>query len=75
MSIAIIARVFMSWLRVGTSRSGGRISQMIIDVTQPVINIAKKIPHKIGMIDFSPIIALIALDILELIIISLLTRV
>lgn len=65
MSVLIIIRVLLSWLAVSGRSGGGNVTQMINDVTQPVINIARKIPHRIGMMDFSPIIALFMLDLLE----------
>lgn len=65
MSVLIIIRVLLSWLAVSGRSSSGNVTQIIYDITQPVINIARKIPHKIGMMDFSPIIALFMLDLLE----------
>lgn len=69
---AIIGRVLMSWFTMGQMRPAGRIFTFLYDVTDPFINLAKKIPHRIGMIDLSPIIALFAVDLLgELLIRSL----
>lgn len=69
---AIIGRVLMSWFTMGQMRPAGRIAALLYDVTDPFINLAKKIPHRIGMIDLSPIIALFAVDLLgELLVRSL----
>ncbi|MBU1992449.1 MAG: YggT family protein [Patescibacteria group bacterium] len=62
MSVLIIVRVLMSWFMATGRRAPGRLTQIVYDVTEPVIKIAKKVPHRIGMIDLSPIIALIGLD-------------
>lgn len=66
---AIIGRVLISWFTLGQQSRGGQISQVIHDVTDPVMNLAKKIPHTIAMIDLSPIIALISIDILKAVVI------
>ncbi len=68
-SIAILARVIMSWVARGAS---GKLVEFIKDVTDPILNVAKKITPKVGMIDFSPIVALIALDLIKFILLSLL---
>ena len=64
LTFAIIIRVIMSWFSMGRPGAVGGFGALINDVTDPVINLAKKIPHQIGMIDLSPIIALFAIDIL-----------
>lgn len=65
---AIIARVLLSWFSMGSDGVRGRFSQIVNDVTDPVINLAKKIPHSIGMIDLSPMIALIGIDLLKVLV-------
>ncbi|KKP36375.1 MAG: hypothetical protein UR28_C0045G0002 [Candidatus Peregrinibacteria bacterium GW2011_GWF2_33_10] len=59
---AIVARIILSWFRISIS-SG--LSQLLADVTDPVLNLAKKITPRIGMFDFSPVVALIGLDIIK----------
>lgn len=63
---AIIARVLLSWFSMRGSDGRGPISRIVYEITDPVINLAKKIPHSIGMIDLSPMIALIAIDLLKI---------
>ncbi|MBI4235014.1 YggT family protein [Candidatus Peregrinibacteria bacterium] len=62
---AIIARVLLSWFSMGSSGTRGRVAAVIYDVTDPILNLVKKMPHTIGMIDLSPMIALIAIDLLK----------
>ncbi len=69
----IIARIIVSWFSMGR-RPQGRIVYFLQDVTEPVINIARKIPHKIGMFDFAPLIALIGLDLFVRVVIIMLTN-
>jgi uncharacterized protein YggT (Ycf19 family) len=60
---AIFARVILSWMRVAGSRStGGAFARFINDVTNPVLKLAQKVPHQIGMLDLSPFIALIGVQ-------------
>jgi uncharacterized protein YggT (Ycf19 family) len=73
LSYAIIARIIMSWFTMGRP-SHGRIAMFLRDVTEPILRLAKKLPHRIGMIDLSPFIALIGLDLLGRLIVVLLTQ-
>ncbi len=76
MTYAIIGRILASWFTV--ARPGaprGPIVKFLHDVTDPVMNLAKKLPHKIGMLDLSPIIALIGLDVFTWLISELLIKI
>lgn len=64
LTYAIFARIILSWFSMGSARQPGRITYFIIDITDPFIKLAKKIPHSVGMLDFSPFIAMIAINIL-----------
>ncbi|PIR54762.1 hypothetical protein COU74_03375 [Candidatus Peregrinibacteria bacterium CG10_big_fil_rev_8_21_14_0_10_36_19] len=69
----MIARIISSWLTMGTNpRSGNAIVRILFELTDPVLNIAKKIPHQIGMLDLSAIIVLFAVDILSKLLIKIL---
>ncbi|MGI2327283.1 YggT family protein [Planococcus sp. YIM B11945] len=57
-SYLIIASILMSWLP-NAKESG--IGQMLSKVTDPYLDIFRKIIPPLGMIDFSPIIAILAL--------------
>ncbi|MBI4975633.1 YggT family protein [Candidatus Peregrinibacteria bacterium] len=65
LTYAIIGRVIISWFSpLNGDRPQGRFSKILFDVTDPLLNLIKKFPHSIGMIDLSPIIALLAIDLL-----------
>ncbi len=68
---AIIGRIIMSWLAMGQRRPSGKLAYFLYDITDPFLNIAKKIPHRIGMIDISPIIVILGLELLTGLIIQL----
>lgn len=60
---SIIARILMSWLTMGTGkRPSGRLYQFLYDSTEPMISMARRVPHKMGMIDFAPLIAMFVVD-------------
>jgi YggT family protein len=65
---AIIARILLSWF--GGNRNGG-FYRFIHEITEPILKTARKILPPIGMMDFSPILALIALDIIQSLLIKL----
>ncbi len=62
LSIAIIARIIMSWIRVDWSN---KVARFLVEVTDPLLQPAKKIIPRIGMLDISPIIVLIGLDVVK----------
>ncbi len=71
---AIIGRVIVSWVYMGRSVPTGGLVGFLNDVTSPFINLARKIPHKIGMIDLAPLIALLGVDLIGQLLASLLYK-
>ena len=71
---AIIARIIMSWFTMG-QQNQGRVALFLKGVTDPVLGLAKKLPHRIGIIDLSPLIALIGIDLLSRLVIVLLFKI
>ena len=68
LSLAVIARALLSWFDP-TMRYP--ISQMIVDLTEPIIApIRRVVPPVGGTIDLSPLIALILLQVIERVIIN-----
>lgn len=67
LSFAIMARIVLSWFQ-GVSPS--RLYIFLVDTTQPIMRIAQKITPRIGMLDFSPIVALLGLELLRHLIIN-----
>lgn len=61
MSMAIFIQILMSWV-VSTEN---RAYVVIDSVTRPVMTLARRITPKTGMLDFSPIVAFIALEVLR----------
>ncbi len=69
LSFLIIAKILMSWV---APHAGGQIAQLIHSTTEPVLAPFRRLGLRIGMIDLSPIAALIALDFGRYIVLSLL---
>jgi YggT family protein len=68
LSLAVIARALLSWFDPGMRYP---ISQLLVDLTEPIIApIRRVVPPVGGMIDLSPLIALILLQVIERVIIS-----
>jgi YggT family protein len=59
LSFAIIARILLSWIR---SPGAGRLKMVLHDVTEPIMAPFRKPVFRIGMMDISPIIVLVLLD-------------
>lgn len=65
-TLAILARVIFSWLRPTTYNPQFRnLIRFIFEITEPVLSpIRKRLPLTMG-IDFSPLIALLLLDLIR----------
>ncbi|MFA6435663.1 MAG: YggT family protein, partial [Candidatus Gracilibacteria bacterium] len=69
--LAIVVRILMSWFRPNPSHP---IYQLTVGISEPILRPLRKIMPRTGMFDFSPIIALIGLDILNSLILQLIYR-
>jgi len=68
---AIFIRVLLNLLRVNSSN---RIYQFLISITDPILNVAKKVTPRTGYIDLSPLIALIGLEIIRSVLFIVLSK-
>ena len=69
LSFAILARVLISWGRVDPHHPA---VQFLMEITEPVLRPIREMMPSMGMMDFSPIIALLLLSVLERIILTIL---
>ena len=69
LSFAILARVLISWVRVDPHHPA---VQFLMEITEPVLRPIREMMPSMGMMDFSPIIALLLLSVLERIILAIL---
>jgi YggT family protein len=70
--LAILARVLFSWIRPDPYNSLVRI---IVQVTDPILLPLRRVIPPLGMLDITPLVALIGLSILQSIIVGLLAGV
>jgi YggT family protein len=68
-SFAIIIRILLSWINIDKSHS---LIKFIEDISAPILDIARKITPKLGVLDLSPLIAIIGLDLIKALILTLL---
>ena len=67
LELAILARVLMSWIRPNPDNP---IVQAIYQITEPIMGPLRRIIPPLGMIDITPMVALIILQIVQEIILS-----
>lgn len=68
----IIAQVLMSWIPHDASHP---VFRFISDITEPVLAPFRRIIPAVAGIDFSPLIALMAVEVVRFIVLSLLVRI
>jgi YggT family protein len=69
LELLIIARVILSWIRIGYENP---IVRFIYEITEPILAPIRKLMPGNIMIDFSPLIAILILQLIEMLVFSLL---
>ncbi len=64
---AIIGRALLSWFNIGPGHPIGRI---LYELTEPILGPMRRVIPMIGMIDISPIVAILLLNFLQNIILQ-----
>lgn len=62
LSAAIIIRALMSWFMPA---GGGSLGRVLMDVTEPILAPIRRVLPPVGGIDFSPILALILVQVIS----------
>jgi YggT family protein len=62
--IVLVARLIMSWFPVQPGTTMAQITSILYDLTEPVLGPMRRIIPPLGMIDISPIVVFIGLQIL-----------
>lgn len=68
--IAILGTVLMSWIDPSGS---SRVSQVLREITDPILTPVRKIVPTVGVLDFSPLVALLLLEFIRMMIIGALS--
>jgi len=67
---AIFIRVILSWIK--PVKASGGFSRFLFEVTEPVLSLFRRIIPRIGMLDISPIVAFLVIELARSFIIGLL---
>ncbi len=70
LTLAVFIRALLSWIMPNDS-SG--LTRVLLDITEPVLRPIRRILPPVSGIDFSPIVAMIAIQVVSNILISLLS--
>jgi len=70
LTIAIIFRVILSWF---SSNPTNRLAIILIQITEPILGPLRRIIPRAGMLDFSPMVAIIILQLISYLLRSLLS--
>ena len=62
LTLAIFARVLLSWLPI---RQDSQFAVILFEITEPILGPLRRIVPRLGMIDLTPIVALFLLQFLE----------
>ncbi len=68
LELLIIARVLLSWIRIGYENP---IVRFIYETTEPILAPIRKMMPGNMMIDFSPLIAILILQLIEMLVFNL----
>lgn len=60
LSFAILGRVLLSWI---DPQGGMRVTQILGEMTEPILRPIRSVLPTIGMFDFSPIVAMVLLQV------------
>ena len=66
---AIILRALMSWFNPHWQNP---FASLLIDITEPILRTIRRVLPNLGMVDFSPLVAIILLKVIELLFLGLL---
>jgi YggT family protein len=68
LNLAILARVLLSWIRVNPYHPA---VELLYRITEPILAPLRRVIPSIGMVDISPVIALILLQIIREVLVAI----
>jgi len=69
LSLAIFARVLLSWVRINPDNP---VVRLIFEITEPILAPIRSVVPQFGMFDISPIVAILAIELVHQLISALL---
>jgi len=73
-TLVIFAYILTSWLRLPYSIWLNRIQRFLYDVTEPYLRLFRRVLPSTGPLDFSPMVAVIVLWVVEQLLVQILGR-
>lgn len=73
-TLVIFAYILTSWLRLPYSIWLNRIQRFLYDVTEPYLRLFRRVLPSAGPLDFSPMVAVIVLWVVEQLLVQILGR-
>ena len=67
LNLAILARVLLSWVRVNPYHPA---VELLYRITEPILAPLRRVIPSIGMVDISPVIALLLLQIIQQVLVA-----
>ncbi len=67
LTYAILARALLSWFPISP---GSPIVRLLDDITEPILSPLRRVVPRLGMMDITPIVAMIGLQVLQGILVS-----
>ena len=71
-SILIVVYVLMSWIPRGASRFVEDVRAVLASVCEPYLGLFRRFIPPLGMVDWSPIVAILALEVLTWLVVAIL---
>jgi YggT family protein len=71
LTAAIIIRALLSWFSIGGAQP---VLRLLVEITEPVLAPIRRVLPTAGMLDFSPLVALLLIQVLRSISLSLLSQ-
>jgi len=68
LTLAILARVLLSWVRVSPYHPA---VELLYRITEPILAPLRRVIPSIGMVDISPVIALLLLQIIQEVLVAI----
>ena len=68
--VSILGRVIISWLPISSEHP---ISVVLHQVTEPILGPIRRVLPKLGMLDFSPIVAILLIVVIQNVLLRLLS--
>ncbi len=71
-SILIVVYVLMSWIPRGSARIVEDVRSVLASVCEPYLGLFRRIIPPLGMVDFSPIVAILVLELISWLVVAIL---